>query len=84
MQQEIAALERETGQHSTPEEEFTRSERYCLASLVDRYGDEHPDAAMSDHARSFPPSNRNCSVSWGLDPGRHDTLQSFQRGNDLA
>lgn len=49
MQQEIAALERETGQHATPEELHKKlnGEQAHLASLVDRYGDEHPDVVRS-------------------------------------
>jgi uncharacterized protein involved in exopolysaccharide biosynthesis len=45
MQQEIAALERETGPNATPEELHKRltGEQARLASLVDRYGQEHPD-----------------------------------------
>jgi polysaccharide biosynthesis transport protein len=49
MQQEIAALERETGQHATPEELHKKlsGEQAHLASLVDRYGEEHPDVVRS-------------------------------------
>jgi polysaccharide biosynthesis transport protein len=49
MQQEIAALERETGQRATPEELHKKlsGEQARLASLVDRYGDEHPDVIRS-------------------------------------
>ena len=49
MQQEIAALERETGQHATPEElhKKLRGEQARLASLVDRYGADHPDVIRS-------------------------------------
>jgi len=49
MQQEIAALERDTGQHATPEElhKKLRGEQARLASFVDRYGDEHPDVIRS-------------------------------------
>ena len=49
MQQEIAALERETRQHATPEELHKKlsGERAHLASLVDRYGDEYPDVIRS-------------------------------------
>jgi uncharacterized protein involved in exopolysaccharide biosynthesis len=49
MQQEIAALERETGRHASPEEVHKKlnGERAHLASLVDRYGDEHPDVIRS-------------------------------------
>jgi succinoglycan biosynthesis transport protein ExoP len=45
LQQEIAALERETGRRATPEELHKRlsGEQAHLASLADRYGDEHPD-----------------------------------------
>ncbi|HXX76070.1 MAG TPA: Wzz/FepE/Etk N-terminal domain-containing protein [Nitrospiraceae bacterium] len=49
MQQEIAALERETGHHATPEELHKRlnAEQARLATLVDRYGEEHPDVIRS-------------------------------------
>jgi polysaccharide biosynthesis transport protein len=49
MQQEIAALERETGQHATPEELHKKltGEQGHLASLVDRYGVDHPDVIRS-------------------------------------
>jgi polysaccharide biosynthesis transport protein len=49
MEQEIAALERETGQRATPDELHKRllGEQARLASLVDRYGDEHPDVIRS-------------------------------------
>jgi polysaccharide biosynthesis transport protein len=49
MQQEIAALERETGQHATPEElrKKQTGEQAHLASLVDRYGADHPDVIRS-------------------------------------
>jgi polysaccharide biosynthesis transport protein len=49
MQQEIAALERETGQHATPEELHKKltGEQGHLASLVDRYGADHPDVIRS-------------------------------------
>ncbi|ALA61131.1 Wzz/FepE/Etk N-terminal domain-containing protein [Nitrospira moscoviensis] len=49
MQQEIAALERETGRHAAPEELHKKlsGERAELAGLVDRYGDEHPDVIRS-------------------------------------
>ncbi len=49
LQQEIAALERETGRRATPEELHKRlsGEQAHLASLVDRYGDEHPDVIRS-------------------------------------
>lgn len=49
MQQEIAALERETGQHATPEELHKKlsGEQAQLASLVDRYGADHPDVIRS-------------------------------------
>ncbi len=49
LQQEIAALERETGRRATPEELHKRlsGEQAHLASLVDRYGDEHPDVIWS-------------------------------------
>ena len=49
MQQEIVALERETGRHATPEELHKKlsGEQARLASLVDRYGDEHPDVIRS-------------------------------------
>ena len=49
MQQEIAALERDTGQHARPEElhKKLRGEQARLASFVDRYGDEHPDVIRS-------------------------------------
>ena len=45
MQQEIAALERETGQHATPDELHKKlsGEQARLATLVDRYGADHPD-----------------------------------------
>lgn len=45
MQQEIAALERETGRQPTPDELHKKltGEQARLASLLDRYGDEHPD-----------------------------------------
>lgn len=49
MQQEIAALERETGRHPTPEELHKKlsGEQAHLASLVDQYGNEHPDVIRS-------------------------------------
>ena len=49
LQQEIAALERETGRRATPEELHKKlsGEQAHLASLVDRYGDEHPDVIRS-------------------------------------
>jgi len=49
MQKEIAALERETGQPSTPEELHKKltGEQAHLATLLDRYGDEHPDVIRS-------------------------------------
>ena len=49
LQQEIAALERETGRRATPEElhKKLRGEQALLASLVDRYGDDHPDVIRS-------------------------------------
>jgi uncharacterized protein involved in exopolysaccharide biosynthesis len=51
LQQEIAALERETGQQAAPDElhKKLRGERAYLAILVDRYGDEHPDVIRSRH-----------------------------------
>jgi succinoglycan biosynthesis transport protein ExoP len=49
LQQEIAALERETGRRATPEELHKKlsGEQAHLASLVDRYGDDHPDVIRS-------------------------------------
>ena len=49
LQQEIAALERETGRRATPEELHKKlsGEQAHLASLIDRYGDEHPDVIRS-------------------------------------
>jgi uncharacterized protein involved in exopolysaccharide biosynthesis len=49
MQEEIAALERETGRHATPEELHKKltGEQANLASLVDQYGPEHPDVIRS-------------------------------------
>jgi uncharacterized protein involved in exopolysaccharide biosynthesis len=49
MQQEIAALERETGQHPTPDELHKKlsGEQARLATLLDRYADEHPDVIRS-------------------------------------
>ena len=49
MQQEIAALNRETGQQATPEELHKKlsGEQALLASLVDRYGADHPDVIRS-------------------------------------
>lgn len=49
MQQEIAALERETGQQASPEDVRKKlmGEQARLATLVDRYGDEHPDVIRS-------------------------------------
>lgn len=49
LQQEIAALERETGRRATPEELHKRlsGEQAHLASLIDRYGDDHPDVIRS-------------------------------------
>jgi uncharacterized protein involved in exopolysaccharide biosynthesis len=49
MQQEIAALERETGHNASPEElhKKLRGEQARLATLVDRYGEEHPDVIRS-------------------------------------
>jgi polysaccharide biosynthesis transport protein len=49
MQNEIAALERETGQQPTPEELHKKltGEQARLASLLDRYGEEHPDIIRS-------------------------------------
>jgi uncharacterized protein involved in exopolysaccharide biosynthesis len=49
MQQEIAALERETGQNASPEELHKKltGEQTRLATLVDRYGEEHPDVIRS-------------------------------------
>jgi uncharacterized protein involved in exopolysaccharide biosynthesis len=49
MQQEITALERETGQQATPDELHKKlsGEQAHLASLVDRYGNDHPDVIQS-------------------------------------
>ena len=49
MEQEIAALERETGRRATPEELHKKlsGEQAHLASLIDRYGEEHPDVIRS-------------------------------------
>lgn len=49
MQREIEALERETGQHASPDELHKKltGEQASLAILVDRYGDEHPDVIRS-------------------------------------
>ena len=49
LQQEIAALERETGRRATPEELHKKlsGEQALLASLVDRYGADHPDVIRS-------------------------------------
>lgn len=49
MQNEIAALERETGQQPTPEELHKKltGEQARLASVLDRYGEEHPDIIRS-------------------------------------
>lgn len=52
MQREIAALERDTGEHATPDELHKKltGERARLATLADRYGDEHPDVIRSRQA----------------------------------
>ena len=49
MQQEIAALERESGQRETPDELHKKltGEQARLASFLDRYGEEHPDIIRS-------------------------------------
>jgi uncharacterized protein involved in exopolysaccharide biosynthesis len=49
MQQEIAALERETGERASPDElrKKLTGEQVRLATLVDRYGEEHPDVIRS-------------------------------------
>ena len=49
MQNEIAALERETGERASPDELHKKltGEQARLATLVDRYEDEHPDVARS-------------------------------------
>ncbi len=49
MEQEIHALERETGESAPIDEVVKRltGERATLASLLDRYGDQHPDVIKS-------------------------------------
>lgn len=49
IRQEIAALERETGEQASPDELHKKlaGEQANLAVLVDRYGDEHPDVIRS-------------------------------------
>ncbi len=49
MQNEIMALERETGEHASPDELHKKltGERARLTTLVDRYGEEHPDVLRS-------------------------------------
>jgi uncharacterized protein involved in exopolysaccharide biosynthesis len=49
MKQEIDALQRETGGHTTIDEVAKRlaGERGTLASLLDRYGKDHPDVARA-------------------------------------
>ena len=49
MQDEIASLERETGQQPTPDELYKKlsGEQARLADFLDRYGEEHPDVIRS-------------------------------------
>ena len=52
LQNEMAALERETGQSASPDELHKQltGEQARQATLLDRYGDEHPDVIRSRQA----------------------------------